>query len=304
MIKRTTYFIILFSVLVFVQSCSIKKIAINSVANALTESGTSVFAIDDDPELIGEALPFALKTMEAVLQSTPKHKKLLVATSAGFVQYAHAYVLRPAEQLEFTNLSKAKKGRQRAKRLFIRARNYGLRALDLEHPGFSELVIKDPSQVVTKLKKKEVPALYWTGAAWASAISVDKSDFSLVGDLPSVTAIMEKALELDPDWEKGFLHEFFIAFDASRTEAEGGGVAKAEDHFKKAMELNEGRSMSPLVSVAGSICIKQQNKERFEKLLKEVIDFNSDQYPEYQLSNILAKRKAEFLLENIENYFF
>ena len=258
--KKTVYIFQLLLLLLFVQSCSVKKIAINSVANALTESSTSVFAIDDDPELIGEALPFALKTMEAILQSTPKHKKLLVATSAGFVQYSHAYVLRPAEQLEFTNLSEAKKGKLRAKKLFIRARNYGLKALNLEHPGFSELIIKDPSQAVTKLKKKDVPSLYWTGAAWASAISVDKSDFSLVGDLPSVTAIMEKALELDQEWEKGFLHEFFIIFDASRTEAAGGGVAKAEEHFKRAMELNGGRSMSPLVSVAESICIKQQNR--------------------------------------------
>ncbi len=285
-------------------SCSIKQMAVNSMADALSADGTSVFAIDDDPELVGEALPFALKSMEAVLQETPRHRKLLVATCAGFVQYGHAYVLQPAQVLESENLQAARRIRERAKSLFLRARQYGIRALDLDHPGFAEAIFIDPIAAVGDMKEKDVAALYWTGVAWGSAISAGKSDMSLIGDLPAVTAIMEKALKLDPDWQNGAIHEFFIVYDAARSEAEGGGLASAEYHFNRAMALNQGRTISPLVLLAESACIKQQNRQRFESLLKRSLAFDVNRYPEYRLANIMAQRKARYLLDNVDAFFY
>ena len=285
-------------------SCSIKQMAVNSMADALSADGTSVFAIDDDPELVGEALPFALKSMEAILQETPRHRKLLIATCAGFVQYGHAYVLQPAQELESENLQAARRIRERAKSLFLRARQYGIRALDLNHPGFSKAIFKDPVAAVADIGEKDVAALYWTGVAWGSAISAGKSDMSLIGDLPAVTAIMEKALKLDPVWQNGAIHEFFIVYDAARSEAEGGGLASAEYHFNRAMALNQGRSISPLVLLAESACIKQQNRQRFESLLKQSLAFDVNRYPEYRLANIISQRKARYLLDNIDSFFY
>jgi predicted anti-sigma-YlaC factor YlaD len=283
--------------------CSFKKIAVHTFANALTEGSTSAFAMDDDPQLVREALPFALKTMETLLQSTPKNKKLLIGTAAGFVQYSHAFVLLPADAIEKEDLNKARQGRDRAKRLFLRARNYGLRALEIRHPGISKEIITDPSAAVRRADKKDVAALYWTGVAWGSAISVAKDDMALVAELPVVSAVMERALDLDDSWQNGAIHEFFIVFDANRSKAEGGGIDNAEKHFQRAMELNKGRSISPIVSLAESVCVKQQDRRRFESLLKQVLNFDAQQYPEYRLSNILARQKAELLLENIDDLF-
>lgn len=285
-------------------SCSIKQMAVNSMADALSADATGVFAVDDDPELVGEALPFALKSMEAILQATPRHRKLLIAACAGFAQYGHAYVLQPAQALEIEDLQTARAIRERAKRLFLRARQYGLRALDLDHPGFSETIFTDPVTAVENMEKKDVAALYWTGVAWGSAISAAKSDMSLIGDLPAVTAIMEKALRLDPDWQNGAIHEFFIVYDAARSEPEGGGPASADYHFSRAMALNQGRSISPLVLLAESVCINQQNRQRFESLLKQSLAFDVNRYPEYRLANIMAQRKARYLLDNVDSFFY
>lgn len=283
--------------------CSFKKIAVHSLANALTEGSANAFAMDDDPQLVQEALPFALKTMEALLQSTPSNKKLLIGTAAGFVQYSHAFVLLPADVIEKEDLEKARQGRQRAKRLFIRARDYGLRALEISHPGISDSITKDPSAAVRRADKKDVAALYWTGVAWGSAISVAKDNMALVAELPIVSALLARALELDESWQNGAIHEFFIVFDANRSKAEGGGVEKAEKHFQRAMALNKGRSINPLVTLAESVCVKQQNRKRFESLLQQVLEFDVNQYPQYRLSNILAQQKAKFLLENIDDLF-
>ena len=127
---------------------------------------------------------------------------------------------------------------------------------------------------------------------------------ALIGDLPAVTAIMEKALKLDPDWQNGAIHEFFIVYDAARSEAEGGGLASAEYHFSRAIALNQDRSISPLVLLAESVCIKQQNRQQFEALLKQSLAFDVNRYPEYRLANIISQRKARYLLDNIDALFY
>ena len=65
-------------------SCSIKKMATKSVANSLT-SGPDVFGTDDDPQLIREAIPFGLKTMESLLQTLPQHRGLLLSLMHAFI---------------------------------------------------------------------------------------------------------------------------------------------------------------------------------------------------------------------------
>jgi predicted anti-sigma-YlaC factor YlaD len=70
------------------------------------------------------------------------------------------------------------------------------------------------------------------------------------------------------------------------------------------MALNQGHSIGPLVLLAESACIKQQNRQRFEILLKQALAFDANQYPEYRLANIMAQRKARYLLDNIDALFY
>ena len=46
-------------------ACSVKRIAINKIGNALA-SGGSTYERDDDPDLVAEALPFSLKLVESL----------------------------------------------------------------------------------------------------------------------------------------------------------------------------------------------------------------------------------------------
>ncbi|HEX7484771.1 MAG TPA: TRAP transporter TatT component family protein, partial [Vicinamibacterales bacterium] len=117
--------------------CSIKTMAINTVGNALAESGSN-FASDDDPELIAAAIPFGLKTIEGLLAQSPRHKRLLFAACSGFTQYSYAFVQQDADYVEAQDLQKALAMRARAKKLYLRAVGYGMRAFDVEFPGFSE----------------------------------------------------------------------------------------------------------------------------------------------------------------------
>src|SRR5687767_1258461 len=71
--------------------CSVRKLAVGKIADALAAGG-GVYASDDDPELVGAALPFTLKTIESLLAQDPENGNLLLAAASGFTQYAWGWV--------------------------------------------------------------------------------------------------------------------------------------------------------------------------------------------------------------------
>src|ERR1035441_1129586 len=69
--------------------CSVKRIAVNKLGDALSSGGSS-YESDDDPDLVADALPFSLKLIESLLAESPQHKGLLLAATSGFTQYGRA----------------------------------------------------------------------------------------------------------------------------------------------------------------------------------------------------------------------
>ena len=193
--------------------CSIKRFAVNKVGNALADSGTT-FASDDDPELVKAAAPFSLKLMESLLAETPRHEGLLLGTSSGFTQFAFAFVQQDADFIEEQDFDRAKEMRVRAKKLYLRALEYGLRSIETEFPGFRDQLRKDPDAALAKMTKKHVPRLYWTGASWAAAFAINKADADLAADQTLIEKMMQRALALDEAWNMGAVHDFFISWEA------------------------------------------------------------------------------------------
>lgn len=282
--------------------CSIKRMAVNRLGNALAESG-GTFASDDDPELIKAAVPFSLKLMESLLAEVPEHEGLLFATSSGFTQYSYAFVQLEADQLEEEDFDAALEMKQRAKRLYLRARNYGLRGLDARHEGLSQELYQNPDTTVLKTDVKDVRMLYWTAVSWAGAISLSKNDADMIADLPIVEALIYRALDLDESYDHGAIHTFLITFEQSRQVAEGDPVERSRRHYNRALELSGGRQIAPLVAYAEAVCVPQQDRHKFEELLRQALEFNPDTYPENRLVNLIMQRRARWLLTQTENLF-
>ena len=104
--------------------------------------------------------------METLLEQVPDHEGLLYATASGFTQYGYAFVEQEADRLEDTDLDAAFALRSRAQKLYLRARNYGLRGLDVSMSGFQAGLRENPQKNVQKAAMKDVPLLYWTASAW------------------------------------------------------------------------------------------------------------------------------------------
>ena len=284
-------------------SCSIKNVAMNQLGDALSGGGTA-FSSDEDPELVGDALPFSLKLMESVLAETPRHEGLLGALASGFTQYAYGYVQLDADEIEDEDYDRALELRDRAKNLYLRAKGYGMRSLEVAHPGFEADLIADKFAALERLGKEDVETAYWTALAWSGAIVLSLDDPQILGELAYAEAMMDQIMGLDPDWEYGTLHGFFVTYEMSRLGGEGDPVEKATRHFQRAKELSGGNMASCFVAMAESVAVEKGDKELFVSLLNQALAIDIDVRPDWRLSNLIYQRRAKWLLTRLDWYFF
>lgn len=284
-----------------VAGCSLRTMAINTVADSLAAAG-DVYASDEDPELVRQALPFALKTMESLLAEQPENRKLLLAACRGFAQYSYAFVDTNADRLESVDYRASLAERERALKLYLRARDYCLRSLELESPGIGRQLEIAPETALAGFGVDEVPVLFWTGAAWGGAISLGKDRAELVADVPAVRALMERTLDLDPDYDLGAAHSVMIVLEAL-PEAMGGSPQRARDHFEQAVALSRGLSAGPYVTLAKQVSVPAQDWREFQRLLEQALDIDPDHEPSLRLVNIITQERARTLLGEIEELF-
>jgi predicted anti-sigma-YlaC factor YlaD len=280
----------------------VKRKAVGMVASTLASSG-DVFTRDDDLELVGEAIPFGLKLYESLLDSAPKNKALLIATCSNFTQYGVAFLETEAAVLgEAAHHDEVAHLNQRALKLYLRAKGYCLRAMEVRFPGIGPKLLTDPVPALAQAGKKDVPLLYWMAASWGSAISlgVDKPD--IVIDMPTVRALADRALALDETWGKGALHEMFVSLD-SLPEALGGSPARAREHFARAVELQKGLSPGPYVALATGVSVPAQDRAEFEKLLQAALAIDPEKDPSVRLVTLVQQRRAQALLDHIDTLF-
>ena len=295
--------IALAGVLAVLPGCAlVQRKAVGMVASTLASSG-DVFTRDDDLELVGQAIPFGLKLYESLLDSAPKNQDLLIATCSNFTQYGVAYLETEALVLgEADHHDEVAHLNARALKIYLRARNYCLRAMDVRFPGMQQSLSKDPGAALARARKSDVPLLYWMAASWGSAIALGLDRPELVADMPTVRALADRAIALDDTWAKGTLHEMFISLD-SLSPALGGSPERARAHFTRAVELQGGAAAGPYVALAVGLTQPSQDRAEFESLLKQALAVDPEKDPSTRLVTLVQQRRAKALLDHIDTLF-
>jgi hypothetical protein len=283
-------------------SCSPSRFVAKRLGAALAE-GNSAWAEDDDPELIEAALPFALKTLESLVAQAPEDPRLLLATCRGFVSYAAGFVEAAAERLPAAEFDAARAQRERALRLHLRALGYCRRALDRSFPEAARGLAADPDGALARLPAASVELLFWTGAAWGSAISLGGERPELLADLPVVRALFDRALALDPGFDRGALHEALIPLE-SLPPMLGGSAARARARYQEAVTRAEGRRASPHVTFARSFAVAHQDRAAFRAALEAALAIDPDASAPDRLANRLAQARARVLQARADELFF
>ncbi len=287
--------------------CSINVLAVRAVSGVLTGSGGGggdVFTGEDDPELVGDALPFAMKLYESLLAADPENPDLLLATGRIFVIFANAFVQTPADMLEASAVEEQAAMRARAKRLFLRGREYALRGLELRRPGFrADLASGRVEAALARLKHDDADFLYWVSAGWLSAFSIDPFDMELLVTVLQPIALLRQVDAWDPAWGGGAVHDIFISFLGSASADMGGSETAARREFARSLEISKGSKAGPYLALATSISVKNQDAAEFRDLLGKALAIDVDAFPANRLENVLAQRRARWLLAHIGDYF-
>ena len=286
-------------------ACSINKMAMKAVSNALTAEGSAdVFTGDSDPRLVGDALPFAIKMYEALLAENPGHQGLIRTTGSLLVMYANGFVQKPAEQLPRSMYAERRAAMERAKKLYLRGLELLCRGLELKYPGFEGAFQGGTlPAILAKMKRDDVPSLYWAAAGGLSAFALNPLDLHLGMRIPEFFAFVQRAYELDADFNSGALDDFLLLYYASLPGSMGGDKAKAEDHYRRALEKSGGVLASPYVSYAQAVSIPEQDYDTFKLCLDAALAIDPDADKSNRLVNIITQRKARYLLDNADFYF-
>jgi predicted anti-sigma-YlaC factor YlaD len=289
--------------LLLVPACSVRRFAVNQVADVLAGT-SSAYASDDDPELIEAALPFSLKLVESVLVEAPDHRELLATACSAFTQYCYGFLRQRADELRDDHLAESRALRERIKKLYLRARGYGLRSLEVDYPGFEQELRQDaPAAVARVSSAADVSGLYWTAAAWGLWIGESKDSPSAVADQPLVEAMIDRALELDPDYEQGAIQTFLIAYEMIRRTGSGEPASRAEQRYWQALRLSGGRLATVHLALAEEVAQPKQDRKRFVELCERALAIDVEALPARRLQNILAQRRARWLLGRLDDLF-
>jgi predicted anti-sigma-YlaC factor YlaD len=297
----------IFALLLWIMTggCSIKRLAMNQVANAMTQAtGGRTFTGDNDPELVGAALPFAIKLYEALLEGMPRHEGLQLRTGSLYVMYANAFLYTPAAMLSKEEYRRQESEFKRAKNLYLRGRDILLDGLEKRYPGLrNDLKQKRYDGVLKRVDKRHVSFLYWAGAGWLGAFAIDPFDMDLGMTIPAAAALMERVLALEPGFGNGSIHEFYVLYYGSLPEYMGGDAAKARSHFKLAMEQSRNSSTSAPLNLAATVSVSEQDIGEFRELLTSVLRINPDGDPDNRLLITINQRRARWLLEHVDDLF-
>jgi len=279
---------------VTLHGCAVRSLALDGAADALAQQGQQA---EDDLQLAHEASAFYLKVSESLLQERPQHLKLAESVSAGFTQYAYAFVTLEADKREAVSSQQAQQLRERAAKLYRRAQRHAMAALELSSPGFAKALASQDARQWPHLKSEQVGLAYWAAASWGSWIASSKDDPDVVADLPQAIRLATLAWAVTPAWGQGSLASLMGTFESVRP---GGSSTQAAVYFDRAIALGGEQNAGAWVARAESLALPAQQREDFEHDLRQALVV-CQKFP--TLQNQAMQARATWLLSISDDLF-
>ena len=260
------------------------RLALNATSS-LIPNLTRAFFEECDLELAKQSLPAELKLMEGLLKNAPQNKEILTALCMGFTGYAMLFV--------------EEEDPERASRLYLRARRYGLRAMDMENLDHQAVLAR-----LGTIDKERIEPLFWVTMSWNGWINLNLDKPTALGELSAAQECLNRVIEIDPEYFYGSPYIINGSMLAARPKILGGNAAKAKEFFTKAMATTNGKFFLAQYYYAKYYAVRVQDKELFLGLIEEVEQAPLDQLKEACLINSAIKEKMKGLKEMADELFF
>jgi len=263
-------------------------------------SCSTVYYLEHHPGFADDI--FYRKVISAEKKLGSNDDKLYLEAAKLRTQYTYAFIVEKADRLIEDDYETGKRFYDKALASFEEAISYGKKAIQLRHPELqfiTDWIIEDVT-----FTEKDVPYLYWLGAAYGGSIGSSRGKAKWVIQLPIVGYLLETSLKIDPSWNYGAIHTAMISYTMARTDLMGNNVENATKHYEQAMLFSNGQDAGAKVSFAENVHVALQNNDEFELLLKEVLSMDVENNKELALGNIIARERALWLLSRADELFY
>ena len=243
----------------------------------------------DDPKTVADGAPAYLLLMDSFLVESENDPELLQSAAVLYGAYSSIFVSDPVREKKMSN----------------KALGYAERALCLSNNEFCNIRqknFKSFSSLVKHINKDNIQSWYVFGSIWAGWVKANRDSMAAIAELPKVTLIMTRIVEIDDTWHNGQAHLYLGVLNTLLPPALGGKPDIAQYHFKQSIKLTNGRDLTAKVLYAEKYARLVFNQELHDQLLQEVIQADP-YYKNLTLMNILAQEKAQQLLASSPDYF-
>jgi hypothetical protein len=281
--------------------CSFTQIVTNQTA-AMIEAGAPALDALEDYEVAGLGIPGGIVQLETFYHISPNNPDLGLNLAKAYVGYALGWVEHQYDVADTAGkLEEADERRAQARRLYLRGRDLAVHALHVRNHRIDEALKGGEQELEAFLKKNykkkgDAAALFWAGTGWGAAIDMSRDQPDLIVELPIAKALVARAKELDESFYSYGPGMFLGAAEAALPAAMGGNPEAGKQLFEEALAKSERKNLMIHFQYARTYAVNTQNRELFEKLLREVIDA-PDQGPATRLPNAIARVRAKLWLE-------
>ena len=264
---------------------------VSNAASSFADNLSAAVVNQTDPETVRDGAPAYMLLLDSLLEGSPDDPALLTAAASFYASYGAVFADDPA----------------RASRLTTRARGYAEKAICLEFSPsctWDGATFEAFSASLVDLDEKHSDAVYAYGVAMLSYIRAHSDDWAALAQLPYMDALLIRYLEIaeTDDITEGTVYTYLGILATLRPPALGGEPEKGKAYFERAIQLSDGADLSAKVEFARGYARPLYERDLHDRLLGEVLEADPE-LPGYTLTNVLAQRDAEELLESADDYF-
>ena len=252
----------------------------------------------EQPKLVSVYFERKIDKLEKTKSPDLDSQRLLMRTK---VEYGFGIIMEQASRLIDEDYSKAMAKYEQANKIFSEARDSGISIMSKKYPSFDKWLNKETS---IDFNADDMNDIYWLAASIGGCISSSRGDpFELI-NLPNVGRLLRTGIDIDPEWANGSFYSAMMSFTTTRSDLNETMLRDSVDfYFNKAIFYSNGKDAGPYLTYAESIHKPFQERKDFVDKLNYVINMENKPSNEFELTNLLAKSRAKWLLARTDEYF-
>jgi hypothetical protein len=262
---------------------------ISSAASGMADNLSTAVLNQNDPATVRDGAPAYLLLLDSFIEGNPEDPALLAAAAELYASYGAVFA----------------GDAERAARLTDRARSYGSKALCLRFSPsceWSGMKYDRYERTLSDLRGRHADVVLSYAVASLAYIRAHSDDWNALAELPHMEALLLRYLEIGDGASAGAVYTYLGILATLRPPALGGEPEQGRAWFERAVELTGGVDLNAQLEFARGYARLMYDRELHDRLLHEVMSADPE-VPGYTLTNVLAQRDAQVLLDSADDYF-